>query len=117
MEDTDQFLSELMELINRYIDEKVDIRFREKILQTDKNNEDERKEKKSSKGTILNELPEILSAQNIADYLSISRPRVYELFQIKNSSGGIPNFSIGATRRVVKIDFINWIEKLKAESL
>lgn len=113
----DQFLSKLMQMINRYIDEKVDMRYREKILQTDIVKTDELKGKKLSKGVTLNELPEILSAQNIADYLSISRARVYELFQIKNSSGGIPNFSIGATRRVVKIDFIKWIEKLKAESV
>ena len=60
-------------------------------------------------------LPEILTAQNIADYLSISRRVVYELFQRFPSAGGIPNFDIGSSRRVEKKDFIKWIEARKGE--
>lgn len=63
----------------------------------------------------LSELPEVLTAQNIADYLVISRRRVYELFQLKPSAGGIPNFDIGASKRVEKKDFIKWIEARKSE--
>lgn len=59
----------------------------------------------------LDEMPEILTAQNIADYLGISRKRVYELFQIKPEHGGIPNFDIGYSRRVRKKDFVAWIDK------
>jgi predicted DNA-binding transcriptional regulator AlpA len=33
------------------------------------------------------DLPQILTAQNIASYLGISRRRVYELFQLKAESG------------------------------
>jgi hypothetical protein len=63
----------------------------------------------------LETLPEILTAQHIADYLKISRRRVYELFQIKPIAGGIPNFEIGLSKRVDKQDFIVWIEARKRE--
>jgi hypothetical protein len=61
----------------------------------------------------LRELPEILTASMIADYLKISRRRVYELFQIKPEAGGIPNFEIGLSKRVDKQDFIAWIQARK----
>jgi hypothetical protein len=60
-------------------------------------------------------LPEILTAQDIADFLAISRRRVYELFQLNPQLGGIPNFEIGLSKRVVKADFFNWIEARKRE--
>ena len=67
--------------------------------------------------TSINDLPEILTALHIANYLSISRRRVYELFQKAPSHGGIPNFQIGdsqkASKRVEKVDFIAWIEAQK----
>jgi len=58
-------------------------------------------------------LPDILTAQHISDYLSISRRRVYELFQLKPEAGGIPNLDIGASKRVDKQDFLNWIDARK----
>lgn len=58
----------------------------------------------------IENMPDILTAQNIADYLGISRRRVYELFQLKPEHGGIPNFDIGFSKRVRKIDFIRWID-------
>lgn len=58
-------------------------------------------------------MPEVLTAQMIADYLHISRRRVYELFKIPPSHGGIPNYDIGISKRVDKPDFISWIEALK----
>lgn len=61
----------------------------------------------------LNELPEVLTAQHIADYLGISRRRVYELFQLKREYGGIPNFDIGFSKRVEKADLVKWIEAKK----
>ena len=63
----------------------------------------------------MNELPDILTAQNIADYLGISRRRVYELFQLKPRAGGIPNFDIGLSKRAEKKDFLAWIEARKGE--
>ncbi|CAM3746279.1 helix-turn-helix domain-containing protein [Cohnella lubricantis] len=59
-------------------------------------------------------MPEIITAQHIADYLQISRKRVYELFQLKPERGGIPNYAIGKTRRVKRTDFEAWLEKQKA---
>lgn len=60
-----------------------------------------------------NNLPPILTAQHIADYLQISRRRVYELLQVKPEYGGIPNFAIGTSRRVTVEDFLQWIEEQK----
>ncbi|UCZ53716.1 helix-turn-helix domain-containing protein [Bacillus shivajii] len=61
----------------------------------------------------MDELPEILTAKHIAEYLGISRRRVYELFQLKPKHGGIPNFDIGFSKRVYKEDLKNWIENRK----
>ncbi len=60
-------------------------------------------------------LPEVLTAQHISDYVGICRRRVYELFQLSPAAGGIPNFEIGLSRRVVKHDFLDWIESRKRE--
>lgn len=59
-------------------------------------------------------LPPVLVAQQIADFLMISRKRVYELLQLHKEHGGIPNFQIGASRRVDRDDFLAWIETRKA---
>lgn len=67
------------------------------------------------KNTSLGNLPEVLTAQDIADYIGISRRRVYELFQLKPDFGGIPNFELGRSKRVIKNDFVKWIEDKKNE--
>ena len=54
-------------------------------------------------------MPPILTAKHIAEYLCISRRRVYELFQVKPTAGGIPNFEIGNSKRVDRSDFFDWI--------
>lgn len=56
----------------------------------------------------------ILTAQNIADYLQISRKRVYELMALSPKHGGIPSFSVGKSRRVERADFERWIASRKA---
>ncbi|MDR1701654.1 MAG: helix-turn-helix domain-containing protein [Sporomusaceae bacterium] len=67
----------------------------------------------------IENLPDILTAQHIADYLGISRRRVYELFQIKPEFGGIKNFDLGAakrcSKRAQKTDFLNWLNAKVAE--
>jgi len=63
----------------------------------------------------IEELPQILTAQHIADYLILARITVYELFNAPPDRGGIPNFRVGNSRRVVKEDFINWIERQRKE--
>ncbi|MFD2444197.1 helix-turn-helix domain-containing protein [Bacillus sp. CGMCC 1.16607] len=60
-------------------------------------------------------LPEVLTAQLIADYLQISRRRVYELLQLHPEHGGIPNFEIGISKRVDKSDFKEWLKQKKEE--
>ena len=65
----------------------------------------------------FNQMPEVLTAKHIAEYLNISRRRVYELFQLKPSQGGIPNFDIGISKRVIKEDFEEWINSKKVEKL
>lgn len=67
----------------------------------------------SKKFVTWESLPDTLTALHIAHYLGISRRRVYELFQIHVGHGGIPNFEIGASKRVDKTDFKQWIERLK----
>ena len=61
----------------------------------------------------MDDLPEILTAKHIATYLGLSLRRVYELFQLKQEAGGIPNFEIGISKRVEKKDFKEWIEAKK----
>ncbi|MDQ0880963.1 helix-turn-helix domain-containing protein [Peribacillus sp. V2I11] len=58
-------------------------------------------------------LPSILTAQHIADYLGISRRRVYELMQMSEKAGGIRSFNIGTSKRVDREDFLRWIEMKK----
>ena len=52
------------------------------------------------------QLPDILTAQEIADYLKISRRRVYELFQLKESAGGIRCFEIVCQRELIRLIFL-----------
>lgn len=70
----------------------------------------------TQKFTTWDSLPDTLTAQHIAEFLSISRRRVYELFQTNVEHGGIPNFSIGTSKRVEKLDFKQWIVRLKEKS-
>lgn len=68
----------------------------------------------------IEELPQVLTAQHIADYLYLARVTVYELFKLPIERGGIPNFNVGNSRRVMKSEFIAWIaaqrKKQDAES-
>jgi hypothetical protein len=60
------------------------------------------------------DLPDILKAQDVADFLGISRRRVYELLQMSEKVGGIKCISIGASKRVEKNDFLQWLENQKS---
>lgn len=60
-------------------------------------------------------LPDTLTATHISQFLGISRRRVYELFQLHEEQGGIPNYDIGASKRVDKQDLEQWIERRKKE--
>jgi excisionase family DNA binding protein len=67
----------------------------------------------TKKHITLESLPDFLTAQQISELLGISRRRVYELFQIHVNNGGIPVLQIGASKRVEKNDFKQWIVELK----
>jgi excisionase family DNA binding protein len=58
-------------------------------------------------------LPNILTAQHIANYLGISRRRVYELMQMSEEAGGIRCFQIGISKRVDREDLFSWMEEKK----
>lgn len=70
---------------------------------------------KKDKYTTWESLPDVLTAKHLSDYLSISRRRIYELFQISVEYGGIPNFEIGASKRVKNSDFKKWLSLRKQE--
>ncbi|NHN33564.1 helix-turn-helix domain-containing protein [Paenibacillus sp. S3N08] len=61
----------------------------------------------------MDHLPEVLTAQNIADYLQINVRRIYDQFQLKEAAGGIPHYTVGKQKRVDKADFIKWKESSK----
>jgi excisionase family DNA binding protein len=62
---------------------------------------------------VLDELPEVLTPQHCADYLRISRRRVYEFCQLTPEAGGIPSWRIGASWKIDKEDLIRWKEDQK----
>ena len=67
--------------------------------------------------TTWESLPDTLTAIHIAQYLGISRRRVYELFQVHYDQGGIPNFEIGLSKRVDKVDLKQWIMQQKEKKV
>ncbi|BFH14544.1 hypothetical protein J6TS7_44490 [Paenibacillus dendritiformis] len=61
----------------------------------------------------IEDLPDILTPQQVADYLGISRKKVYELCQIKPDYGGLKSFLIGKSRKIEKMTLLLWLESLK----
>lgn len=64
----------------------------------------------------LDDLPDILTADILSKFLSLSKRRVYELMDISVEAGGIPKMQIGRSKRVFKPDFIKWIEQRREVS-
>lgn len=60
------------------------------------------------------QLPDVCTPQVAADYLGISRTRVYEYCGIAPEAGGIPSYLIGGSRKIDKADLIRWKEAQKA---
>lgn len=58
----------------------------------------------------LEDLPDILTPQQVAEYLGISRRRIYEFCLLNPTDGGLPNFTVGASRKIKKTSLIDWIE-------
>lgn len=61
----------------------------------------------------LEDLPDVLTAEVLSNFLSLSRRRVYELMDINPCAGGIPCLKIGRSKRVLKSDLIIWLENIK----
>ncbi|MNW57347.1 Helix-turn-helix domain protein [compost metagenome] len=74
---------------------------------------DNHKENSSLKFRNYESLSDLLTAQHVADYISISRRRVYELLHLPVERGGIPCIEIGTTKRVDKRDLIKWLASKK----
>ncbi|QEK13747.1 helix-turn-helix domain-containing protein (plasmid) [Crassaminicella thermophila] len=58
----------------------------------------------------FDDLPDILTADIMAEFLKLSKRRVYELMDISVEAGGIPKLQIGRSKRVIKTDFIKWLQ-------
>jgi Predicted metal-binding protein len=58
---------------------------------------------------MLEEFPDSLTAKNISEHLQVTDAQVYKLMQKGVSIGGIPNFTIGKSRRTRKEDYIAWL--------
>lgn len=61
----------------------------------------------------LDELPEVLTAQDIADFLRVNVRRVYDNLQLKPQAGGIPHVRLGKQMRIEKTDFVSWMDTQK----
>ncbi|WP_318506106.1 helix-turn-helix domain-containing protein [Bacillus sp. T3] len=72
--------------------------------------------KNSKKHTTWESLPDFLTAQQISEFLGISRRRVYELFQLHVNHGGIPVLQIGTSKRVEKNDLKQWVIESKKKN-
>lgn len=64
----------------------------------------------------LDDLPDVLTPQLFADYIGISRRRVYEYCQLSEKDGGLKSYLVGASRKIDKVDLIAWKENLKNRS-
>lgn len=56
----------------------------------------------------IEELPDVLTAEMISKYLSLSKRRIYELMEET-----LPCIKIGRSKRVLKADLMAWLENMK----
>lgn len=52
------------------------------------------------------ELPEVLKAKDVSVYLNVSSRYAYEIMERTD----FPTIRIGRTKRVLRKDFLNWLE-------
>lgn len=64
----------------------------------------------------LEDLPDVLTAEILSKFLSLSKRRVYELMDLNDDAGGIPCLRIGRSKRVLKTDLLAWLEKSREVS-
>ncbi|MCK6203974.1 helix-turn-helix domain-containing protein [Bacillus infantis] len=58
----------------------------------------------------MNQLPEVLKAADISRFLQVSPRYAYEIMERKD----FPLLRVGRAKRVMKDDFLKWIEAQKA---
>lgn len=59
------------------------------------------------------ELPHVLTARDIQSFLCVSKGKAYEIFKLKD----FPTLSIGGSKRVLKEDFLKWVEQQKRSDI
>jgi excisionase family DNA binding protein len=57
----------------------------------------------------MNSLPEVLKAPDIATFLNVSKRFAYSMMERND----FPTIKIGRSKRVMRDDFLNWVEKQK----
>ncbi|MDQ0412678.1 helix-turn-helix transcriptional regulator [Mesobacillus stamsii] len=57
----------------------------------------------------LEQLPSILTAKDVQDFLQISKSRAYELFKEES----FPAIVIGGNKRVYRDEFLEWVDTRK----
>lgn len=65
---------------------------------------------KESTNYTLSELPEVLTAKYISDYLHVTNRQAYRWMATAPEAGGLKSFTIGRIVRTYKTDFIQWLE-------
>jgi excisionase family DNA binding protein len=61
----------------------------------------------AKKQLTLEDLPDIISVQQVADFLGVSKNTLYSWC----NTGELTSFKIGNTRRIRKSVLLNWIEQ------
>lgn len=62
---------------------------------------------------VSQDLPDICTPQICADFLGISRGRIYEYCQLAPEANGLPSYQIGGSRKIDKKDLLEWKERQK----
>lgn len=66
---------------------------------------------------IADDLPDVCTPQICADFLGISRSRIYEYCQLSPAANGIPSYTIGGSRKIDKADILRWKEVQRQSGL
>jgi len=72
-------------------------------------NEEENKSRETNKhDKLLFEMPEVLTVQEVADYMRVCKSKVYEMCR---AYGGelFPNFKVGNRYKIPRNEFIEWL--------
>ena len=109
IEDLAKLIAEMVD-INKYSKENDNQKPERNCTETLETNENN-----VYKTITIDEMPEILTAKHIAEHLHLSKPRVYELMRTPVAAGGMTSFAIGKSKRVLRGDFLKWIEERKTE--